>query len=176
MSVKRIILFIVCVIVAGMLLGVALPLVGIPQSHFLPPAQVYAGAKGRTTGVITGKYREQSGNPLRSGHFWYFLTFTFSARAPQALGEPKPGVVRQYKGSVVVDKSIHDSVQIGQRVPVKYETTYPYINGIDDPRAGRSSSEGSALLSGWLLWVLATLVLGYALMTFASGFLKPENL
>ena len=176
MSVKGVITYIVCLIIVAVALQAALPSVGIPRAQMLPPATVYASAKGRTTGVITDKPTDPSANPFRVGTIWYFVEYAFTAPAPPMLGGPKPGTKQRYTGSVRVANDVYSAVQVGQRVPIRYEPTYPAISGIDAPRAGRSSAAGSALLSGWILWALAWLFLSYLLFAAISPYLKQENI
>ena len=176
MSVKRIIAYIVCLIIVAVALQAVLPSVGIPQAQMLPPTTVYASAKGRTMGVITDKPTKPSANPFRVGTIWYFVEYAFTATAPPLLGGPQPGTKQRYTGSVRVEKGVYSAVQIGQRVPIRYETTYPIISGIDAPNAGRSTGPGSALFSVWMLWTLATLFLAYLLYAAISPYLKQENL
>ena len=63
-------------------------------------------------------------------------------------------------------------------VRVKYEKSYPEINGIEDSWANgdRSIGAGSNILSGWILWLLATLLLGWLLMMIFERFGRQENI
>ena len=67
MSVRRILLFLIGVLVAGALLMFLLPFLGVPSSHFLPPSRVYAGAQGEAKGAIVSKYYDETGNPFHVG-------------------------------------------------------------------------------------------------------------
>jgi hypothetical protein len=168
--VKLVVLFAFCVFATGMLLSASLPALGIPRSHWLPPPAVYALAAGQTAGTLTGKYAEPSSNPFRVGEQIYFVRFRFPARAPMTLGEKAAGRVRVYEGLVRVEAGDYKAAQIGERVPVRYEPTYPYVNGIPSlPGGGRGVGEGSAVLGGWLVWPAATLLGGYLLMSLLQG-------
>ena len=63
-----------------------------------------------------------------------------------------------------MDSPIKSGMQAGKIVHVKNETTYPDIKGIDKPALGLSCGPGSNILSGWLLFVLLDLALGYGFM------------
>jgi hypothetical protein len=176
LTLRRIVAYLVCLLVVAMLFQIALPAVGIPRAQLLPPPRVYADAKGRTTGRITAKPTSPSANPFHVGTIWYFIEYAFQAPAPAMLGVRRPGARQTYRGSVRVDKGTYDAVKEGGPVPVRYETTYPVINGIDAPNGGRSTGAGSSLFSWWILWALLTLFVAYLLFTLVSPFLKPENI
>jgi hypothetical protein len=179
LTTRRIVAYIICLIAVAVGLHTGLPSVGIPRAQLLPPAVVYADAKGRTTGRVTGKPTSPTANPFRVGTTWYFIEYAFSAPAPQMIGEANPGKPKRYTGQTRVEKGIYDAVNPGQPVRVRYETTYPVINGIDAPErqgGGRSGAPGSALVSIWILWTLATLFLAYLLLSAISPFLKQENI
>lgn len=63
-------------------------------------------------------------------------------------------------------------------VHVKYEKSYPEISGIEDNWANgsRSIGAGSNILSGWILWLLATLFLGWLSMMVLERFGRQENI
>ncbi len=164
MNLKLIVRFLICLAAAIFLLLSLLPKAGIPKSHSLPPNVVYAGARGRATGVITKKYDKDVWNPLRSGEKTYYLDYRFAARAPAAPGVTRPGVPKTYNGTVVVNRELYDLVRIGQSAPVRYEVTHPEISGLDARQAGRSIRGGSALLSGWLVYAFAALCVSCVLM------------
>ena len=190
MSLRRIVRFIVGIIVAGILLSFILPFAGIPKSHFLPPPFVYNAAQGVTKGLLTGKYYEETSNPFHVGGHMYFVNYLFKAHTPPPRGQTQPGPVQTYQGTVRVDQGTYDSVRTtdspdkykgdqlitavpGQVVRVKYEKTYPEISGIS---ADRNIGPGSNILSGWLLWVVVTVFVGYLLMMLFEQFGTKENL
>lgn len=195
MSVRRVVRYIFGVLIAGILLGIGLPFVGVPSSHFLPPPHVWDKAEGKARGVLTGKYYDITGNPFDVGAHLYFVNYQFMARAPLAAGAMKAGKPQTYTGTVRLrDKAVYESigtpadVKAGDapakqvvpvnRIPVRvrYEKTYPDISGIDEAWGGRSIGAGSNLLSGWLIWVFATLVLGWFMMVLLERFGAKENI
>nr|CAA9246099.1 hypothetical protein AVDCRST_MAG63-1676 [uncultured Armatimonadetes bacterium] len=167
MTLKRFVGYVICVIVAVVLLSFVLPAVGIPRSQILPPPMVYNTATGRAPGVISALRDKPSGNPFRVGERIYFFEYRFQARAPQSLGVAKPGTAQNYSGTARVTSSVYGAIKVGQPVNVVYDVTYPYINGI--PGVGRSVGEGSNILSGWLLWAGAALVLGLGLFSLTGS-------
>lgn len=198
MSVRRVLRFFMGVIVAAVILAIVLPFFGVPSSHYLPPAMVYAKATGETRGWVVGKYYAETGNPFHVGMDEYFLNYVFKAPAPGPRGAP-PGPMQVYKGTVRVDQNWYDQYksansQNEQQVPgnqviplpgystrVRYETTYPDINGVDATWAltyqnGRSIGAGSNVMSGWLIWAVAAVILGYIAAIVIAGIMKSEDL
>ena len=185
MSLNRIFRYLGGLVIASILLAVILPLVGIPSSKFLPPNLAYSKATGEAWGVITSKEVQPTGNPFKVGDHVFLLDYKFKAPDPPARGQTQPGPKQFHTAQIRVDDAIwgdmdhpHKSgVQPGQLVHVKYETTYPDINGIDQPDLGRGCGPGSNILSGWLLFLLLDLVLGYALMMLVlERFGTQENI
>jgi len=172
MSLNRVFRYLGGLIIATILLGFLLPLVGVPPSKFLPPNLAYAKAAGSAWGRITKKEVQPTGNPFKVGDHVFLLDYQFSASDPPGRGQTQPGPKQTHTAQIRVDGTVwgdpdhpHKSgVQPGQWVHVKYEPTYPDINGIDRPDLGRGCGPGSNILSGWLLFVLLDLVLGYLLM------------
>ena len=161
MNVRSILRLVIGIALAATLLSIALPYLGIPRSHLLPPGMVYPGARGKTQGIITDKRTRGTPNPFRVGLTVYLLEYRFVAKAPAILRESKPGTLKTYRGVAQVDKGLWGALAAGSPVPVRYELTHPDINGIELRGAGRSEVEGSAPISGWLIWVAASLFLGY---------------
>ncbi len=196
MSIRRILLLLMGVLVGGALLMFLLPIFGIPASHYLPPNRVYVTAQGEARGAIVSKYYSETGNPFHVGDDLYFLNYQFRAHTPPPRGVAVPGPVQTYTGTVRVDKNTYDGLpipasekntkftggQVIQLAPypvhIKYEKTYPEINGISDNWAAgsRNIGAGSALLSGWILWAIVALFLGYLLMMLFERFGKQENI
>ena len=110
MSVRRILLFLIGVLVAGALLMFMLPFLGVPASHFLPPSRVFAGAQGEAKGAIVSKYYDETGNPFHVGDHLYFLNYQFKAHAPPVRGTTAPGPVQIYSGTLRVDKATYDEL------------------------------------------------------------------
>ena len=124
----------------------------------------------------------------------YFVSYVFKAHTPPPRGQTQYGPVQTYQGTVRVDQGQYDSVATteppdkfkgdqvitavpGQVVRVKYEKTYPYINGVQIAgQENRNIGEGSNILSGWLLWVVVTLFVGYLLMVIFEQFGTKENI
>jgi len=177
-SPRRIIALIVCVLLVAIVLQAILPAVGIPKSRLLPPPQAFAAAKGKTRGIVTGTDTEGTSNPFKvgEGERYYYIDYTFQARVPPMLGQSSPGKIKRYEGHVRVDKEAMKSVKPGQPMPVRYETTFPEMNGIDGARGGRTGGPTSAVFSTWLFYPLVSIFLGYLLFVTVSPFLKQENI
>ncbi len=166
MSVNRVLRYLGGLIIASVLLFLILPFVGVAQSKFLPPPLVYAKADGRAVGRITGKSVSPTANPFKTGDHVYLVDYKFVAPTPQG-GPPVKGSPKQaYTGTLrAPDEGAYNAAQIGAYIkPIKYEKTYPEINGIDTENGGRSVGAGSNILSGWLLFVLLDLILAYGIM------------
>lgn len=184
MSVNRILRFLGGLIIATILLVLILPFAGIPQSKFLPPAMVYSKAAGSAVGVILSKKVGPTANPFKVGAHIYLMEYKFKAPTPPERGQAVPGPKQVYNAQIRVDGATWgdtdhpktSGMQPGQRVHVKYETTYPDINGIDRPDLGRGCGPGSNILSGWLLFVLLDLVIAYGFMTLLERFGRQENI
>ena len=184
MSVNRVLRFLGGLIIATILLVLILPFAGIPQSKFLPPAMAYSKATGSAWGKITHKEVGPTANPFKVGDHIYLVEYKFQAPAPPLRGQTAPGPKQVYNAQIRVDdatwgdmdKPTTTGVQPGQIVHVKYETTYPEVNGIDKPDLGRGCGPGSNILSGWLWFVLLDLVVAYGFMTLLERFGRQENI
>lgn len=200
MSLSRILRFILGVIIAAVLMGIILPFAGIPSSHFLPPSYVYQKAQGVTRGYVTGKYYEVTANPFHVGKKNYFLNYSFRAHTPPPRGVTQPGPVQTYNATARISRSLYHQYK-GQQdlnngtgpnpkqvVPlrpyplrIKYEPSYPDINGIDETWAathqmGRNIGPGSNTFSGWIIYVVAAIILGYLLAMLLETFMKREDI
>jgi len=172
LSVNRVLRFLGGLFIATVLLVLILPFAGIPQSKFLPPPMAYAKATGSAYGVITNKEVSPTANPFKTGDHVYLLDYKFKAPPPAPRGLPATGPKQVYNAQIKVEASVwgdmdnklKTGMQIGQLVHVKYETTYPDINGIDKPVLGLGCGPGSNILSGWLLFLLLDLALAYGIM------------
>ncbi len=172
MSLNRVFRYLGGLVIATILLMVGLPLLGIPSSKFLPPSVPYANANGSAIGVITKKEVLPTANPFKVGDHVYLLDYKFKAPDPPGRGQIQPGPKQVHLGQIRVDEATwgdadhpdKSGIQPGQLIRVKYEATYPDINGISQPDLGRGCGPGSNILSGWLLFVVLDLVLGYLLM------------
>ena len=184
MSVNRVLRFLGGLIIASILLFLILPFAGIPQSKFLPPPMVYNKATGKAWGVITKKEVGPVTNPFKVGDHVYLLDYKFKAPAPPPRGQLKFGPKEVHTAQIRVDASVwgdtegaqKSGMQPGQTIVVKYETTYPDINGIDNPDLGRGCGPASNILSGWLLFVLLDLGIAYGFMTLLERFGRQENI
>ena len=172
MSVNRVLRFLGGLFLATVLLVLLLPFAGIPQSKFLPPFVAYSKATGSAVGVITKKEVAPTVNPFKTGDHIYLLDYKFKAPDPPLRGQVKPGPKQVHNAQIKVDAAtwgdmenpLKSGIQVNDLVHVKYETTYPDINGIDKPDLGLGCGPGSNILSGWLLFVLLDLVLAYGIM------------
>ena len=182
MSVNRVLRYLGGLVIASLLLFPGLMLGGIAPAKFLPPPLVYAKATGRAYGVITQKEISATANPFKVGDHVYLLDYKFKAPEPPQRGELKPGPKQLHTAQIRVDDTVwgdqdnpqKSGIQPPVTITVKYETTYPDINGITGIAGssgaivpvdlGRGCGPGSNILSGWLLFVLADLVLAYLVM------------
>ncbi len=172
MSVNRVLRFLGGLFIATVLLVLILPFAGIPQSKFLPPFVAYSKATGSARGFITKKEVAPTVNPFKTGDHIFLLDYTFRAPDPPLRGQVKPGPKQVHNAQIKVDAATWGDMDNpkktgmlpGQIVHVKFETTYPDINGIDKPDLGLGCGPGSNILSGWLLFVLLDLVLAYGFM------------
>lgn len=177
MSVKRVLRFLAGLIVASLLLYFILPLCGFVPAKFLPPPVVYNNAQGKAHGVVISKEVSPTGNPFKVGDHVYLVTYAFRAPPPLERGQTKPGPTVRYYGIARTDEQTYTNVQADDPIPkIKYETTYPDINGIDDESGGRSVGAGSNILSGWLLFLLLDLAVAYGFMLILEQFTSKENI
>lgn len=162
-------------IIASVLMGLLLPLAGIPRAQLLPPALVYGNASGKGTGVVTKKHWRPTANPFHVGDKVYLISYAFKTKAPAILGAKGAGKVQQYTGTVKVEQDVHDRMQIGNPVKIKYEPTYPVISGIDQPGFGRNGDQGSGLFTAWWLWMFLALLIGYLIAPFLERIMLRES-
>jgi len=197
----RVVRYIIGLIVAVLLLFFGLPLMHIPPSHFLPPAYVWDKANAYARGVVTSKYYDVTNDPFQVGKKEYHLNYQFRAKMPATFGAVNPGAMQTFYGTSNVDESYFDSQSLkgpvdfehvrggyganelqpvppGFTVAVKYEVTYPDINGIVKPvvLTGRNIGAGSNNVSGWLIYVLLALGLAYVFMMLFERFSSKENI
>lgn len=203
MSAARILRFIIGTVIATVLLFVLLPIAGVPSSHFLPPGHVWGQAKGVARGQITGRFYDVTNNAFDVGGKLYFVTYAFYAPAPLPGGaKGKPQV---YKGTARVSQADYDAVQVtadvkntsynarqmvpvvtGQIARVRYEPSYPEINGpiaLNDPKTlawtpwgGRSVDGPSNNFGGWLGYSVLAFALGFGIMLILERFSARENI
>jgi len=183
MSAARIFRFILGTIVAVALLVGLVPLAGITRDKLLPPAVGYGEANKLARGVITRKYATPTANPFKVGDHIFMFDYQFVAPSPDAMQAGRPNATETYKGALRIEQNIYGDestgkggVYEGMPLRVKYDPAYPWINGIDADWGGRSVGEGSNILSGWLIWVVVALILGYLFMMLFERFAKTENI
>jgi hypothetical protein len=204
LSTARLVRYIIGVIIAAIVLSLLLPVFGIPRSHFLPPAMIYNKADGIARGYLVDKYYDITGNPFDVGGKQWFIDYQFKAKSPGPKGVPDGGPVMTYNGTMRLkddDKDIYDQLPgpldknamskyvNQQKIPlynvpirVRYEKTYPYINGItgingaDAPWGTRNIGEGSNNNSGWIIYIFITLAVGYGFMMLIERFSNTENI
>ncbi len=183
MSLARVLRFLAGFLIASVLLFIVLPLVGIPPSKFLPPNLAYTKADGLAPGRVTKKEVQPTGNPFKVGDHIYLVDYEFFALGPLTRGETKPGPKQLCTGQTRVDEAYwgdadhpkKTGIQPGQVIRIRYDKTYPDINGIDS--VGRGCGPGSNILSGWILFLVLDLVLGYLLMILVlERFGTKENI
>jgi hypothetical protein len=185
LSVNRVLRYLAGLIIATVLLFFLLPFAGIPQSKFLPPSMIYPKATGSAYGIITKKEVGPTANPFKVGDHIFLLNYKFKAPTPPPRGQTQPGPKQLYTAQIRVDESDwgdmdhpqKSGIVPGRIVHVKYEKTYPDINGIDKPDLGRGCGPGSNILSGWILFLLLDLILAYAIMVvILERFGRQENI
>jgi hypothetical protein len=178
MSLYRLLRYLAGTVIAGVLIWFIAPYAGIPHSHMVPPSWIYAKAAGQSNGAITKKYYLVTNNPFNVGAHMWFVDYQFQADPPNA---PPHTPKQTYTGEVRVEQADYDKAHTEGAVNVKYEETYPWINGLMDQSSlgtplGQSIGEGSNILSGWLIWVAATLLLGYFVMLILEQFGPKEDM
>lgn len=156
-------------------MGLLLPSAGIPRAQLLPPALVYGNAPGKGTGIVTKKHWRPTANPFHVGDKVYLVSYAFKAKAPAIVGTKGAGKIQRYTGTVKVEQDVHDRMQLGNPVKIKYEPTYPVISGIIQPGFGRSGDQGSGLFSAWWLWMFLALLIGYLIAPFLERIMLRES-
>lgn len=167
-------LLIGCAIAAGLIIGL-LPQIGIPRAQILPPPTIYGQAKGKTFGYVTLKKREETSNPFKSGEKIYRIDYRFRATVPPNLGAKNVGKQEVYTGKAYIAKGLWDQLEVGSQVPVRFEKTYPVINGVDGRGGERSTAQGSGLMSGWIFYAIGIVVLGYCIAPLLERVMLREN-
>ncbi len=198
MTFQALLRFVLGTILAGILLAIILPFVGVPSSHYLPPSWVYNRAQGTAHGHITGKYYDNTGNPFNVGAQEYFLNYTFKAPAPGPAGQSGPK--QDYTGTIRVIQDTYNKTGSASNtnstttpaaqqvipeppypVHIKYDQTYPDINGVTDTwgmdfQNGRNIGAGSNDVSGWIIWVVVSIFLGYFMAMLLGRFMAREEI
>lgn len=176
MSLNRLFRYVVGLIVGWLLMFFLLPLAGITRAKIIPPSAAFSNAKGWTIGTVTAKRRDTTGNPFHVGDHIYFLDYTFYAK-PVWPGETV-GPKTQYNGTFRVDQSTYEAAKVDDRLKIKYEKSYPWINGDGSTSGvlGRSVAEGSNVLSGWLIFVVLDFILAYIIMLILERFTGREDI
>jgi hypothetical protein len=180
--------------IALVLLLIILPHVGVPQERFMPPSKVYANATGHAQGVVINKYTKPSVNPFHTEDRMNFLDYEFSVAPPAAAGvglnsdaknkankksenPTKAKNLITLKSTTLVQGLFYEQTEKGDAVQVRYEKTFPEINGIENPQAGQASVGPNVWYSmHWLRWVGLSLVLGYFIMTIIDRFATRQDL
>ncbi len=178
MSVNRVLRYLGGLVIATILLVIILPLAGIVSAKFLPPAIPYASADGKAVGRVTAKEVSATANPFKVGDHVYLFKYEFYAPTPPPRGVTTPGPKQIYQGQArVMDEATYNQIKAGQVIPkVLYVKVDPDINGIPE-LGGRSVGAGSNILSGWLLFLLLDLALGYGFMILVmERFGRQENI
>lgn len=175
MSVKSILRFVIGFAIALGILSFAVPFANIPRSQLFAPILVYPSIKGRTTGMVTKRRDLPTSAWFRMGDRDYFIEYAFLAKSPLILGGPPPGKMTQYTGSVGVSAADFEKVKAGQKIPVRFDPTYPDINGVDAPWGGRSGIGASRMISGWIFWFFGTIALGYVIAPLVERIALRES-
>jgi len=180
LSLNRLFRYAAGLIIGWLLMYFLLPLVGFPKSKFLPPGSIYNNAEGKTNlGYISGKRDPQTDNPFRVGDKLHFIDYRFKAPDP---ADPTGKTKSVYLGTVPVSKETYDGATVGGTLDVKYEKTYPWINGITDKdpstdkELGISCGPGSNILSGWIIFAVLSLFLAFGIMMIIERFTGREDI
>lgn len=190
--------YILGVILAAILMAIIMPLFGIPISHMVPPSWSYSKADGVARGIVYTKYYDVTNNPFNVGGHQFFIEYKFRAKAPGPKGQPDGGPVTLYSGVMHLsdaNKAVYTEIPSPmttndiqnagphQMIPtypmpvkIRYVKDYPDINGIDAPWGARNIGAGSNSFSGWIIWLVVLLIVGYGFMTLFERFSHNENL
>jgi hypothetical protein len=160
MSGKRIIRLFIGLVIALVILPIILPLVGVPRSHFLPPPWVYAQAKGTTQGRIINYRYSMSNDPFQVGLKLFFMKYEF--RAKPAVGNTTK--MQMFYGEAQVPQEVYHNVNIGDVCPIRYELTFPELNGIDTTTVGRGCNGPNNIFGPWLVWPVVAIFLAIIFM------------
>lgn len=153
MSGKRIIRFFLGLLISVATVPFILPLFGVPRSHYLPPMWVYNAATGTAGGIVTDKHSEASNDPFRIGDRLYFVDYKFSARPPTKTAQGDPNHMQDFTGEIMLEHETYHNILVGQPAPVKYEITYPDINGINSANGGEGCTPPNTIRGPWLIWL-----------------------
>jgi hypothetical protein len=183
-------------VIALILLAMILPHVGVPQERFMPPSRVYSLAQGKANGNIVNKYTKETTDPFHPGDRVNYVDYEFKVvpPAPPVIGfgaesdaktkankkSDNPTKAKDYislESTVVVGNKLYDNAEKGKSVPVRYEKTFPEINGIDDEEGGQACVGPNLWYSWhWLRWVGLSLVLGYVIMLLIDRFAVKQDI
>ena len=143
----------------------------------------YAEAHGTTTGYVTGKHTAPSPNLFKTGENIYLMDYQFRGPDTPTFGKPAPpppasvpadgGTV--YKAVARISEAFHASVEAGQTVPVKYDATDPVISGVTLDGAGMNNEGGANILSIWIAFDLAILVVAYPVAMLLERVMLRES-
>jgi hypothetical protein len=175
MTTKSVLRLLIGIAIAALLIVGLLPFAGLPRAQMLPPPMIYNQATGKAIGYVHAKKQEEGSNPFKVGEPIWRIDYQFRAKTPPTLGAKDVGKNNVYKGTTYVTRSIYDAYPVGSQIKVRYETTYPVISGIDLPGAGRSVAPGSKMMSGWILFAIGTIVLGYCIAPLLERIMLREN-
>jgi hypothetical protein len=191
MSIKRLGRYLLGLFISVIVLPLVLPHVGVPQTRFLPPPIVYQQATGLVPGDILKAYNVPTNDPFNVGGELYFVDYRFFA--PPVDSPPGAKSTQEYTGTVRIASkesyekfttpvfgtpaySMNGGNPVIQNITVRYEKTYPWVNGLDDPPIGIGCGEGSNILSGWLIWVASVFVLAFIIMVIIDQFASKEDI
>ena len=178
MTVKGILRFGIGIVLMFVVLSFALPMLGIARSQMLAPPVAYtSAATGTTQGTIIGKHHEPTSNPFHVGDEVSLVDYEFRAPAlaPIGFGKPAPTAPQPYKGTVMVTPDFYEQAKIGATIPVKFDPAYPVVSGVPLPGAGRNGAPGAAWLSGWIIWAIVVIALGYMVAPLLERILLRES-
>jgi hypothetical protein len=170
----RVMRYLIGLVIAIVLLALILPHVGYPSTRFLPPIWVYQKAQSKTNGIVTAKHSELTNDPFRIGVHMYFIDYKFYA---PPIDQPDNKHLVEYNGEIKIDdENLYSSIHLTNYIPVRYEQTYPWVNGVDSPGPGVGCGEGSNVWSGWWMWLGAAFVLGFFIMVIIDQFAAKQDI
>lgn len=174
MLIRKLFLYVICLALAILATGFVLPYAGVNRAHYLPPSWVYKDADGQASGQITNTYSSPTGDPFHIGDHDYFWDYGFYAKEMDPV--KNKAVLVPITGEVRVDKESYDAEEVGHTVVVRYEKTYPWINGLDTPPIGLGCGPGSNILSGWLIWLGVAAIVAFVFLAILEHFLPKQDI
>ena len=177
MTTKGIFRYLISIFILMVVLSIALPLAGIPRQVIIAPPLAYLQAGGTTSGYVTSKDTSPTANVFHVGDKDFFVRYRFKGPALPPMGQHvvAPGATAVYLGHAQVSEAFYGTAAAGQTVPVRFEPGDPVINGISAPGGGRNGDGAASIVSAWVLWDIAILVVAYPLAMLLERIMLRES-